>query len=125
MKIIDNKKIFIWYLYIFKNIIEINELELFKKLSDTFYIHERDYLNFDFENKNLNKIINNIWNIIWNFYFKDNDFWYLEGNYDIKEIYEIIVDLINFLERNEWDLEILNKKIFDFLDKNNLLYLYN
>lgn len=124
MKKIDDIELFIFYLYILKNIIEIENLDFFKKISDIFYILERDFLKFD--NKFLWKNISNFSAILWEYFLDKSDFWYLEWNYKPKDILEIIDIFLEFFENNEMEkLEILDKKILEFLEKNNLLYLYN
>lgn len=117
-------EILVWYLNIFKNIIEVNDLNLFEMVSKLYYIHYRDYLDFNLEEEILKNILNFNW-IIWEFYLKNNNFWYLEWNYDIIDLKTIIQDLLNFLSKKEIDLKILDKKILEFLEKNDLLYLYN
>lgn len=121
--IMKNKEIILWYLNLLKNFIEINNIEFFKNLADIFYIHNRDFIDFDFDEK-IKKIMQNYISIIWE-YSLYNNFWYLEWNFYLKDLDEITTNLIKYFSGEKTNLKSLDEKILEFLDKNDLLYLYH
>ena len=118
-----NKEIILWYLNLLKNFIEINNIEFFKNLADIFYIHNRDFIDFNFDEK-IKKIMQYYISIIWE-YSLYNNFWYLEWNFYLKDLDEITTNLIKYFSGEKTNLKSLDEKILEFLYKNDLLYLYH
>lgn len=122
-----NLQTFISYLQVLKSVWEINDLEIFKKFTDIYYIYQRDFreINILKENKDFYRYIRAFDEIIWEYEIKKTEFNYFEWDFEIKDILKILNILLDLLLQDieKVNIAIFKKEIDIFLEKYNVYYL--